>query len=126
MGIEAFYWIGLAVSVVAAVAVIGFGLLWIYVNLLSDRFSATLFRTSPRRLTIAAWHESRAVFKGQASNDDDWPADDWPVNKRPLYLSCRIGQRRLFLLAGVLSGPRYRVIRGEHPENQPTKESPHA
>ena len=125
MGIEAFYWIGLAVSVVVAVAIFGFGLLWVYVNVLSNRFSAILFRTSPRRLTIAAWHESRMVVKGHDA-DDDWPADDWPINKRPLYLSCRIGQRRLFILAGVLSGPRYRVIHGEHPENTPKEDTPDA
>lgn len=114
---DVFYWIGVSVVVVAAAFVAIAGALWAYFNLIDGRFHAILFRKSARRLSIASWHESRLTRKGQ-TDSEDWPADDWPVNKRPLYLSCRIGQRRLFMLAGLLSGPRDRVIRGEHPEGK--------
>lgn len=112
---DAFYWIGVVVVCGLSVLVISVGLLWIYFNLLHDRFNAIMFRKSERRLSIASWHATRLIRKGQSS-DDDWPADDWPINKRPFYLSCRIGGRRLFILAGLISGPRANIIRGAHPE----------
>ena len=111
---DAFYWIGVVVVGGLAVLAVIAAALWIYYNLLSNRFNAILFRTSERRLSIASWHATRLVRKEQP--EEGWPADDWPINKRPFYLSCRVGNRRLFLLAGLISGPRDRVIRGEHPE----------
>lgn len=113
---DIFYWVGVVVVGAAGSLTIAAVMLWVYYNLLADRFNAILFRASKRRLSIASWHETRMIRKGQ--DDEGWPADDWPVNTRPLYLSCRIGNRRLFLLDGLLSGPRDRVIRGTHPEHK--------
>lgn len=115
----AFYWIGVAVVAVAALAAVLFVLLWLYFTLLHQRFGAILFRKSQRRLSLASWHASRLVRKGEqvGEGDDQWPADDWVINQRPFYLSYSLGKRRLFVMAGLLDGPRGSSILGKHPEH---------
>lgn len=113
--IDVFHWIGVAAVATVAIAVVGAGLFWLYANFLHGRFSTILFRKGQRRLSIASWHQSRLLMRGGDSQPNEWQADDWPVNERPLYLSFRVGNRRLFILAGLLSNVRDSVIRGAHP-----------
>lgn len=112
---EAFYWIGVAVSALAILAIVGVALLLFWGRLIHGRFHAILFRKGQRRLSVAAWHGSRLVSK--QADDGLYDFDDWPVNERPLYLSYRLGQkRRLFFLAGMMTGRRSSVGKGRHPE----------
>lgn len=115
--VNAFHWIGVTVVVVAALLVLLFVVLRAYFWLIHDRFGAILFRKSQRRLSIASWHQSRLIRKGESEAEQmaDWLADDWVVNERPLYLSYQLGKRRLFILAGLIDGPRFSSIRGHYP-----------
>lgn len=107
-----FYWIGVVACGALAVCIAGYVVLLAYFRLIYRRFSAILFRKSRRRLSIASWHSSRIM---RQDGENDHYADDWVVNERPLYVSCRIGDRRLFILAGTLKGPRSSVLKGDHP-----------
>lgn len=108
---SAFYWIGVGVVGLLVIAAVLIGLIWIYANLIHGRFELKLFRKTQRRLSIAAWHQSRLSCRA----DDEWPADDFPVNERPFYLSYLVGGKRLFLMACVLSDNRWNSIKGKHP-----------
>lgn len=112
---SAFYWIGVVVVALLVLGALGYALLWFYFNLLHERFGAIFFRKSERRLSIASWHAAKLVRKDQPDRDDDWRADDWPINERPFYLSYRVGERRYFVMAGWLGPHRNSPITGKHP-----------
>lgn len=105
-----FYWIGVGVTLTLAVAAIGAALIVLYAWLIRDRFGAILFRKSQRRLSLASWYNAKLL------SDVEWMADDMPIGERPLYLSYRVGERRLFILIGTLGRYRHAPIRGRHPE----------
>lgn len=109
--------IGFAVVALVVLAAVLFVLAWVYFNLIEGRFGAILFRRSPRRLSLASWHQTRLVQKGESDDEllTDWPADDFPIGERPFYLSYQVGKRRLFIMAGRLGEHRSAVIKGKHP-----------
>jgi len=104
-----FYWIGVGVVLTIAALAIIIGLIWIYAWVIHRRFNAILFRKGQRRLSLASWYNSRLM------GNPNFNADDWPIGERPFYLSYRIGSKRLFVLAGLMTGPRHAVITGQHP-----------
>jgi len=104
---------GLAGIIVAACAI--FVVLLAYFRFVDRRFSAILFRRGERRLSLASWHSGRLISKHDPQ--PDWQADDWPIGERPFYLSYRIGaEKRLFLMFGTMSGPRFGRVKGTHPD----------
>lgn len=107
---DAFYWIGVAVVAVAALAAALYALAWMYFRGVHGRIGAILFRKGERRLSLTSWHPSRLL------SDKHYTADDWPINERPFYLSYQIGRRRLFVMAGALEPMRSAAVRGKHPE----------
>lgn len=110
-----FYWIGIGAVALAMIAVVFVAALFFWSRCIKGRFSAILFRKGERRLSIASWYAGKLLRTDGESRDDDWPADDWPIGERPFYLSFRIGECRLFLLAGMLSPRRSSSIKGIHP-----------
>lgn len=112
---EVFWWIGAVVSAVAVFVMLAAVLLLIWGRLIHDRFHAILFRKTERRMSVASWQGSRVVSR-HGPDDGMSGFDDWPVNERPLYLSYRFSKkRRLFFLAGIMTGPRSSVGKGKHP-----------
>jgi len=111
---EVFRWIGIVTIGAILTGALMFASLWLYANLIYQRFGAILFRKSERRLSLASWHATKLMRKGEQS-DDDWPADDFPINERPFYLSYQIGQRRFFMMLGWLGPHRSAPIKGRHP-----------
>lgn len=108
----AFYWLGVGVALTVAVAVTVVALGYLYAILIHDRFGLIFFRKTQRRLSIASWYNAKLM------NDEHFHADDWPVNERPFYLSYEIGERRLFVMAGILEPRRNMPISGKHPEGK--------
>lgn len=111
----ALWWTGAVVVALASIAAIGFALLWLWANLIHDRFSAIFFREGKRRISLASWHQSKISMRGEGPSLDDWPADDHVIGPRPFYLSYKIGKRRLFIMAGTLGLYRHSSIKGRHP-----------
>jgi hypothetical protein len=110
MSYDTFYWIGVCATALAVLLVVGAVLFVAYATLLHGRFNLILFREGERRLSIASWHNARFAR-------DDFEADDWPIGKRPFYLSYKLNDnRRLFIMCGTISGPRFGRVRGAHPE----------
>lgn len=111
-----FQWIGIAVCAAIALISVAFVMLKLYFTMLHGRFGLILFSPSQRRISIASWHSTKLKPIGR---DDPGPDmfgfDDWPVNRRPFYLSYEIGRRRVFILIGMLEGHRYNVGKGQHP-----------
>lgn len=112
---DAYYWIGVGVVFTIAPATIIFALAFAYARLIHRRFGLIFFQRRPRRLSIASWHQSKIVQLSGAPRDDDWLADDFPVNERPFLLTCRVGGRRYFVMAGYLGPHRLAPIKGIHP-----------
>lgn len=112
---DIYHWIGVGVVfTLAAIAVIA-ALFSLYLNLIHGRFGLIFFARRPRRLSIASWHHGRISRKDEASGNDDWPADDFPINERPFLLTYRVGKRSYFVMAGHLAPYRNRPIKGTHP-----------
>lgn len=112
-----FQWIGIAVCAAFAFISVAFVMLKLYFTLLHDRFGLIFFRPSQRRLSIASWSNAKIQPVGRDDPEPDkFGFDDWPINKRPFYLSYEIGRRRAFILIGMLDGPRYNVGKGLHPD----------
>ncbi len=107
---DVFYWIGIAVSVIVILAIGISVLLFAYVHLIHDRFRWIPFRKTPRRLSIASWHQSKLV------SDEHFKADDWVISPRFFYLDYKLGTRRWFIMTGLLDPMRYAQISGKHPE----------
>jgi len=108
---QIFWWIGYVATAFIAICIVGFAMLWLWVNLIHERFGAILFRPTQRRLSVASWHQHKLVGLG----DGDWKADDWPIAPRPFYLSYRFGKRRVFIMLGVMEQIRHSSIKGTHP-----------
>ena len=112
----AFYWIGvgvvLSVGGLLALAVI----FWLYANLIHRRFGLIFFARRRRRLSIALWYAAKVMPTSAPDRDDDWRADDFPINRRPFLLTYRIGRRSYFLMAGYLAPRRHMQIEGKHPD----------
>lgn len=116
MGEAVFWWIGVVVFALTALAVLGFAILWLWANLIHKRFNAIFFRETQRRISLASWHRTRLSMRGgEAPPEDEWPADDHVVGPRPFYLSYKIGQRRIFIMFGTLGLYRHSSIKGRHP-----------
>lgn len=112
-----FQWFGLVIAGIIVGMAALLGLLIAYYRLVHRRFGFILFRKGPRRLSIASWNNARLLSRGQ---ETPWRADDWPVCERPFYASCRIGNRRLFILAGTIpDSPRFNAVEGVHPDHAP-------
>lgn len=109
MGEQTFYWIGVGVVSTLAVAATIIALFMLYAWAIHDRFGLIFFRKTERRLSIASWHRAKLL------TDEHFAADDFPVNERPFCLTYKVGQRRLFILAGFLSPHRHMPIKGTPP-----------
>lgn len=114
---EAFYWVGVVVTAAFCVVGLLIVLIWLWANLIHNRFSAIFFRPTKRRISLASWHQTRLTVKGgnMPSGDEDWPADDHVIGPRPFYLSYKIGEVSLFVMFGTLRAYRHSSIRGRHP-----------
>ncbi|SFJ49108.1 hypothetical protein SAMN03159338_1546 [Sphingomonas sp. NFR04] len=109
---EAFYWIGVGATAAIATLLVLAALIWLYAVLLHGRFNLIFFRKGDRRLSIASWHNS------QMFNQDAYWADDFPIGPRPFYLSYRVGgERRAFIMLGMIDACRHAPIHGKHPEH---------
>lgn len=107
----AFYWIGVGVVSTLAVAIVAFVLFFLYARFLHERFSWILFRKGERRLSLTAWYNSRLM------SDEHFHADDFPIGKRPFYLSYEFARdRRVFVLFGTVGARRSMAVSGTHPE----------
>lgn len=115
MGESAFYWIGIVVVGLFVLASVLFVIGWLYANLLHGRFHLILFKRGVRRLSLASWHQTKVMAKGKERSDDDWPADDFPINERPFFLSYNIHGRQFFIMLGWLGPWRNVSIKGKHP-----------
>lgn len=113
MSAAIFYWVGVftigVLCTVGGAAALFSG----YAFLIHDRFNCIFFRAGERRLSIASWYSAKLM------NDELWKADDFPIGRRPFYLSYRIGEQRLFLMLGIHEGCRHMPIQGKHPETHP-------
>ena len=108
--INMFFWIGLVVTALVVLAALLIGLFCLYFTFCHNRFNVILFRHGERRLSIASWYRAKLM------NAPDFTADDWPIGPRPFYLSYRFnGERRVFIMLGVLECHRHAPIKGEHP-----------
>lgn len=106
----AFYWIGVGVVVTLGAIAILFVAVFLYASLLHGRFSLIFFRKGERRISIASWYNAKLM------NNEHFNADDFPIAPRPFYLSYRYGNRRIFIMAGILEPHRHsfdRVPEGE-------------
>lgn len=112
---DAFYWIGVVTVSAIGVGALLVGLIWLYANLIHRRIELKMFRKTERRMSIASWHRTRVTYPNDERGEDDWPADDFPINKRPFYFAYRVGGKRLFLMACILSDNRRDSIKGKHP-----------
>ena len=110
-----FYGIGAIVVYGLALGAAGYIALFLYFLFIDGRFGAIFCRKGERRLSIAAWHRTRLVGLGNDPEDTRHSADDWVVCERPFYLSYDLGEKRMFILAGTLKGPRHSILKGEHP-----------
>jgi predicted membrane-bound dolichyl-phosphate-mannose-protein mannosyltransferase len=109
-----FQWIGIAVCAAFAFLSVAFMMLKLYFTLLHGRFGLIFFRPSQRRISIASWHSTKLKPNGLDDPEPDvFGFDDWPVNKRPFYLSYEIGRRRIFILTGMLEGLSLQCWQGE-------------
>jgi hypothetical protein len=115
MSDTAFYWIGVGVSLTVAATLVLVCLIILYAWLIHGRFSWIPFRKSQRRLSIASWYNARLM------NDTEFMVDDFPIGPRPLYISYKIGNHRLFILIGRLEQYRHASIHGKHPEHEGDK-----
>ena len=107
---EAFYWIGLIFTATLCLLGLLIAVLWLYFTFVHGRFSAILFRRGERRISIASWYRAKLMAA------EDYTADDWPIGPRPFYLSYRFnGERRLFLMLGIMERHRHAPIKGKHP-----------
>ncbi len=106
----AFMWIGVVST--AAIFLVGtiVTIVWLYANFVHNRFGLILFRKGERRISIASWHRTKRV------DAVSFKADDWPIGARPFYLSYRFnGERRVFVMLGIIERHRNASIEGEHP-----------
>jgi len=114
---DVYYWIGVGVVfTLLTLTAIG-ALLWLYANLIHRRFGLIFFARRPRRLSIASWYAAKVMPMGGPERDDDWNADDFPINERPFLLTYRVGDRSYFVMAGHLAPRRHMPIEGKHPCN---------
>ena len=110
------WWTGAVAIGAAVLGLSAIALVFLWANLIHDRFSAIFFRKTQRRISLASWHRTRLLMKGGGEPPaDEWPADDHVIGPHPFYLSYRIGKRRLFIMAGTLGEWRNSSIRGTHP-----------
>lgn len=107
---DAFYWIGVGVVGAVGAALCVALLFSAYVMFIHGRFEIIFFRKTKRRMSIAAWHNARLM------NNPTFKADDFPIADRPFFLSYSVGNRRVFLMLGILDARRDSPISGEHPE----------
>lgn len=108
-------WAGYGLAGLAVAALTGFALLLVYAKLIYRRFYIIPFRRTQRVLSLSSWHHSRLVSKKDPQ--PGWSADDWPIGRRPFFLSYEIGQRRVFIMLGTMNRqPRHSAVKGEHPD----------
>jgi len=116
MSATVFYWIGIGATSLVCSAVIMFVGFYLFAKLIHQRFHWIPFRKTERRLSLASWHQTRTMQMGnQDPSPDVFTFDDWPIAHRPFYLSYTFGDRRFFLMLGVMESVRHTVGKGKHP-----------
>lgn len=112
-----FHIIGFVATCLAVLAALAGVCLFLWAKLIYQRFHWIPFRKGQRRLSLASWHNTRIM---QMGNEDPDPAvftfDDWPIGPRPFYLSYRFGDRRFFVMLGIMGSVRNTIGKGKHPE----------
>ena len=105
-----FWWIGVGATSLIGLAVLAFVAARMFFSLVYRRFHYSLFRKTERNLSVASWLNTRLF------GSEGFAFDDWPIGPRPFFLSYRFnGERRVFVMLGTMSGPRFSAGRGTHP-----------